>query len=193
MSATPARTTSYEGNSVMTAKKKSATADNSGLQTLKISSRVRCTDDQAEGRIVWANGVSVKIKWDDGEQVTWRRDSLAGRPIEILCGDEDEAAAPAAEQPAPAQAEQSTPAAASEPTTTEPSVPTPEPEAAAEAPPQAPEPTEAPNEPAAAAGAPTAATELTAPAAPEDAPDPATDTTEAPPEATAASEPTHAV
>jgi len=53
---------------------------------------VRCTDDQAEGRIVWANGVSVKIKWDDGEQVTWRRDSLAGGPIEILTGDEDQAA-----------------------------------------------------------------------------------------------------
>jgi hypothetical protein len=28
--------------------------------------------------------VSVKIQWDDGEQVTWRRDSLAGRPVEIL-------------------------------------------------------------------------------------------------------------
>jgi len=31
----------------------------------------------------------VKITWDDGEQVTWRRDSLADRPIEILAGDED--------------------------------------------------------------------------------------------------------
>ena len=34
--------------------------------------------------IVWCNAVSVKIRWDDGEQVTWRRDSLADRPIEIL-------------------------------------------------------------------------------------------------------------
>ena len=29
----------------------------------------------------------MKIHWDDGEQVTWRRDSLAGRPIEILEAD----------------------------------------------------------------------------------------------------------
>jgi len=93
---------------------------------------VRCTDDQAEGRIVWANGVSVKIKWDDGEQVTWRRDSLAGRPIEILAGDEDqpattaalEATEPTAPEPphtAPGTA-QEPPAAAtspSEPTTAE--------------------------------------------------------------------------
>ena len=40
------------------------------------------------GRITWANGVSVKIQWDDGEQVTWRRDSLAGRPLEILDADD---------------------------------------------------------------------------------------------------------
>jgi hypothetical protein len=47
-------------------------------------SRVRCTDDGVEGRIVWANGTSVKIQWDDGEQVTWRRDALASKPIDIL-------------------------------------------------------------------------------------------------------------
>src|SRR5450755_4193407 len=101
-------TTSYEGNSIMTAKKKAATADNSGLQTLKIGSRVRCTDDRVEGRIIWANGVSVKITWDDGEQVTWRRDSLADRPIEILGGDEDQATASGtlAEQTEPPKAEQ---------------------------------------------------------------------------------------
>src|SRR5260370_835857 len=57
------------------------------LPALKIGSRVRCTDDQVEGRIVWANAVSVKVQWDDGEQVTWRRDSLAGRPVEILDAD----------------------------------------------------------------------------------------------------------
>jgi hypothetical protein len=40
----------------------------------------------------------VKIRWDDGEQVTWRRDSLADRPIEILASasDEDEHTATAA-------------------------------------------------------------------------------------------------
>src|SRR6202171_6554954 len=82
----------------MAAKKKTPTAPAAGLQTLKIGSRVRCTDDRIEGRIVWANGVSVKITWDDGEQVTWRRDSLAGRPIEIL-GDEDPPATAAAPEP----------------------------------------------------------------------------------------------
>ena len=51
---------------------------------LKIGSRVRCPDDGVEGRITWANAVSVKIEWSDGEKVTWRRDSLATRPIEIL-------------------------------------------------------------------------------------------------------------
>lgn len=56
---------------------------------LKIGSRVRCTEDGIAGRIVWANGVSLKIQWDDGEQVTWRRDSLAERPIEIHEGGEE--------------------------------------------------------------------------------------------------------
>ena len=51
---------------------------------MKIGSRVRCTDDGVAGRIVWCNAVSVKVRWDDGEEVTWRRDSLADRPIEIL-------------------------------------------------------------------------------------------------------------
>src|ERR1700681_1349036 len=68
----------------MAAKKKTPTTSAAGPQTLRIGSRVRCTDDGVEGRIVWANGVSVKIQWDDGGQGTWRRDSLAGRPIEIL-------------------------------------------------------------------------------------------------------------
>ena len=74
----------------MSSKKKSPTSPSTNPQTLKIGSRVRCTDDGIEGRIVWANAVSLKIRWDDGEQVTWRRDSLAGRPIEILDGDEDQ-------------------------------------------------------------------------------------------------------
>jgi hypothetical protein len=54
---------------------------------LKIGSRVRCTDDGVEERIVWGNAVAVKIRWDDDEQITWRRDSLASRPIEILEAD----------------------------------------------------------------------------------------------------------
>jgi hypothetical protein len=51
--------------------KKQAPATNTGLQTLKIGSRVRCPADGVEGRINWANGVAVKIAWADGETVTW--------------------------------------------------------------------------------------------------------------------------
>jgi hypothetical protein len=142
MSATPQRTTSYEGKSIMAGKKKASTTADVEVQTLKIGSRVRCTDDRVEGRIVWANGVSVKITWDDGEQVTWRRDSLAGRPIEILAGDEDQPAPAAAPEPtepaapgpqtAALETAQEPPAAAtlpSEPTTAEtpPAAPAPEP------------------------------------------------------------------
>src|SRR5271165_4824658 len=69
----------------MSSKKKNPTTPATpNLPTVTIGSRVRCTDDGVTGRITWANGVSVKIKWDDGEQVTWRRDSLATRPIEFL-------------------------------------------------------------------------------------------------------------
>jgi HB1, ASXL, restriction endonuclease HTH domain len=176
----------------MAAKKK--TTPDASLQTLKIGSRVRCTDDRIEGRIVWANGVSVKIAWNDGEKVTWRRDSLAGRPIEILGGDEDQAAAPApstVEQTEPPLAAHETVAVAPEATATELSAPTPEPAAAADAQPPAPEPLEVPTEPAVATEAPTAATEQTEPhAATEEPPTPATDATAGPPEAAAASEPT---
>ncbi len=74
----------------MSNKKKSLpTTATAALPPLRIGSRVRCTDDGVLGRIVWANAVSVKIRWDDGEQVTWRSDALAGKPIEFL----DEAAA----------------------------------------------------------------------------------------------------
>ncbi len=75
----------------MSRKKKNPPTTAAGLPPLTIGSRVRCTDDGVPGRIVWANAVSVKIRWDDGEQVTWRRDALAGKPIEIF----DAAAAPA--------------------------------------------------------------------------------------------------
>jgi hypothetical protein len=84
----------------MSKTKKTPTTPSSSPQTLKIGNRVRCIDDGVEGRIVWANGISVKIRWDDGEQVTWRRDSLSDRPIEILAedGGEDQALAPNAEE-----------------------------------------------------------------------------------------------
>jgi hypothetical protein len=101
-------------------KKKTTPATSTTLPTgsgntpsLKIGSRVRCTDDGITGKITWANGVSVKIKWADGEQVTWRRDSLAGRPIEILDAEADAAADAQPEQPAvvPAAEQPTTPEA----------------------------------------------------------------------------------
>jgi HB1, ASXL, restriction endonuclease HTH domain len=108
------------------ATKKAPTAAAAGLQSLKIGGRVHRTDELAEGRIVWANGVSVKIRWDDGEQVTWRRDSLADRPIAILAGDDDQ---PATEQAAPPQVEHETQPEATETPTLEATVLTPEPAA----------------------------------------------------------------
>jgi HB1, ASXL, restriction endonuclease HTH domain len=171
----------------MATKKRTSTTPATGLQTLKIGSRVRCTDDRIEGRIVWANGVSVKITWDDGEQVTWRRDSLAGRSIEILGGDEDEAVAPAAEQAEPAQAEQETAPGAM---ATEPNAASADTAAATEAHPPAVGPEVSPD-PAAATEAPTAATEQTEPhTATEEAPTPATNETAGSSVAAATSEPT---
>jgi hypothetical protein len=135
----------------------------SDLPALKIGSRVRCTDDGVEGHIAWANAVWVKIKWNDGEVVTWRRESLAGRPIEIRDADDEvrseQPAEPVAEQvegPATESeqgtpAEQSTPEAeaapeqvnVTEPPATDTAVPERTPEApATEAVPPAPEQTE---------------------------------------------------
>jgi hypothetical protein len=114
----------------MSSKKKTPATPSTSPQTLKIGSRVRCTDDGIEGRIVWANAVSVKIQWDDGEHVTWRRDSLSGRPIAILdaAGDEDEHAATADSEQAVAEppVERVTTASASaeQPSEPPPAVPT---------------------------------------------------------------------
>jgi hypothetical protein len=68
----------------MTKNKDKRTSAGNNLPGLKIGSRVRSSDDGVEGRIVWANAVAVKIQWPDGEQVTWKRDTLPSRPIEIL-------------------------------------------------------------------------------------------------------------
>ena len=103
---------------------KKTTTQAAGLPALKIGGRVRRTDDGVSGRIVWANGVSVKIRWDDGEQVTWRRDSLADRPIAVLAGEDDQ---PAAEQAASPQAEQEANPESTETPTLEATVPTAEP------------------------------------------------------------------
>src|SRR3954466_3860709 len=76
----------------MSSKQKTIPHKSENPNSLKVGSRVRCTDDGVEGRLVWANATAVKIRWDDGEQVTWRRDSLAGRPLEILDPPTDEPA-----------------------------------------------------------------------------------------------------
>jgi hypothetical protein len=96
--AAPARNSLKTGSIDMGSKKHNKPTSSGNFQTLKIGSRIRCTDDGIEGRITWANGVSVKIEWNDGEKVTWKRDSLAGRPIEILDADDegDQTTAPTA-------------------------------------------------------------------------------------------------
>jgi hypothetical protein len=95
--APPARNSLKTRENIMAKKNKPATTNAANLPAVKIGMRIRCTDDGVTGRIVWANAVAVKIKWDDGEQVTWKRDSLATRPIEILGaeGDDEPLAAPA--------------------------------------------------------------------------------------------------
>jgi HB1, ASXL, restriction endonuclease HTH domain len=84
---------------------------------LRIGSRIRCTDDGVEGRIIWANGIAVKVKWDDGEQVTWKRDSLATRSIAILDADGPEPPV------APANEAVADPIATTEPRPAEPVLP----------------------------------------------------------------------
>jgi hypothetical protein len=119
----------------MSSKQNTPATSSTSPQTLKIGSRVHCTDDHVEGRIVWANGVSVKIRWDDGEQVTWRRDTLADRPIEILAvADEEQPASPSVpatpeqdDRTEPPQAGPETAPASTEPTTNQAATPAPEP------------------------------------------------------------------
>jgi hypothetical protein len=84
-------------------KKNSPSAGGTDLSAIRIGSRVRCTDDGVEGRIAWANAVAVKIKWDDGEEVTWKRGELASKPIEFL---DAEQAEPAEQPPVDARREQ---------------------------------------------------------------------------------------
>jgi hypothetical protein len=162
----------------MANKKKNVAATGGDQPALRIGSRVRCTDDGVEGRITWANALSVKIKWDDGEQVTWKRDSLAERSIAILDPDEvsppEAPAAPAAEEAAAVEVPQAEPeTTVPEADATQPAAPAPEPPATESAPP-AQEP--AGTEPEAPAAGP-AATEPAAPI-PGPAPDQAGTSTE---------------
>jgi hypothetical protein len=111
--------------------KKKTTPTASSLPAIRIGSRVRCTDDGVEGRISWANAVSVKIQWDDGECVTWKRAELGSKPVEFLDAEPAEQhaaqAEPAADQPPeqPTAADESTtePVAPAAPVAEEPTAP----------------------------------------------------------------------
>jgi hypothetical protein len=102
----------------MTSKKGSSTSSQTAL---KIGSRVRCTDDGVQGRITWANAVAVKVQWDDGEHVTWRRDALANRPIEILDPADDNGQDATNPEPFPVQQSVSTEVRVQEPSLDTPS------------------------------------------------------------------------
>jgi hypothetical protein len=105
-------------------KNKTATPSTPNQPALRLGSRVRCTDDGVAGRIVWANGVAVKVKWDDGAQVTWKRDSLDDRPIEIVDADgEGPAVAPPTAAAPPAAAPTELPQEAAAATTAAPEPP----------------------------------------------------------------------
>jgi hypothetical protein len=104
----------------MSKKKNTPNAGATGLPAIRIGTRVRCNDDGVEGRIIWANALAVKIQWDDGECVTWKRGELASKPIEILDAEPTESADTRTEQlAAEAAPEQPTPETApSEPLNT---------------------------------------------------------------------------
>jgi preprotein translocase subunit YajC len=89
------------------------------FSAIRIGTRIRHTADGAIGRIVWANATTVKVQWDDGEKVNWKRAELAEKGLEIL--DDEQAAEPSDvqpttpdEQPAPVATEQTEPAIAEE-------------------------------------------------------------------------------
>jgi HB1/ASXL restriction endonuclease-like protein with HTH domain len=60
------------------------------FSAIRIGTRIRHTADGAVGRIVWANATTVKVQWDDGEKVNWKRADLASKGLEIL--DDEQAA-----------------------------------------------------------------------------------------------------
>ena len=68
------------------------------FSAIRIGTRIRHAADGAIGRIVWANSTTVKVQWDDGEKVNWKRAELAEKGLEIL--DDEQAAEPSEAQPA---------------------------------------------------------------------------------------------
>jgi hypothetical protein len=81
------------------------------FSSIRIGTRVRHTDG-VEGRIAWANGTAVKIQWDDGEKVTWKRAELGAKGLQVIEDEQGRApqeearpAEPAAPEPAAEAAE----------------------------------------------------------------------------------------
>jgi HB1, ASXL, restriction endonuclease HTH domain len=74
---------------------------------IKLGTRVRHVEDGVEGRIVWANASAVKIEWDDGEKVTWKRAELGAKGLVVIDPEEatetPQAAEPPAGEPTPAE------------------------------------------------------------------------------------------
>ena len=60
------------------------------FSAIRIGTRIRHTADGAIGRIIWANATTVKVQWEDGEKINWKRAELAEKGLEIL--DDEQAA-----------------------------------------------------------------------------------------------------
>jgi hypothetical protein len=86
---------------------KHAANRNDDLATsIKLGTRVRHAEDNVEGRIVWANASAVKIEWDDGEKVTWKRSELGAKGLVVIDSEDapepqaPEGSTPPADEPA---------------------------------------------------------------------------------------------
>src|SRR5262249_15906452 len=64
----------------MARKQKNRGIISDNLPTVRIGSRVRCTDDGVLGRIVWANALSVNVHCHDAHHITWKLHSLPASP-----------------------------------------------------------------------------------------------------------------
>jgi HB1/ASXL restriction endonuclease-like protein with HTH domain len=93
---------------------------NSAFSAIRIGTRIRHTADGVTGRIVWANATTVKVQWDDGEKINWKRAELAAKGLEVLDADdaapqdaraETRAVEPTTPESATAEAAMVTPAA----------------------------------------------------------------------------------
>jgi hypothetical protein len=87
-------------------------SDSNDFSAIRIGTRVRYSDGTA-GRIVWANAAAVKIEWNDGEKVTWKRADLGSKGLTIV--DEDQDAPQAAPEEEAVEATDVQPATETEP------------------------------------------------------------------------------